>query len=450
VSAGANHSLAVTRGGAVVAWGDDSSGELDVPLGLSNVVSVAGGEWFSLALKGDGTVVAWGDDTYGQINVPPGLSNVIAIAAGDSYSLALRNDGTLVAWGDNSLAQTAVVGQRSGITAISGQWNAVGAAEVLSVTSNGNIMKVGGLSDDYDHTYPLPYPQPDLTNAVAVARGLHSLALTRDGSVVAWDGFDDYGEIDVPGSLSNSVAAIAAGTYHSLALTSNGVVVGWGDGHWGETTAPPGRFVAIAAGEAHSIGLTTNGTVQAWGYNAFGQTNVPSDLSNVVAIASGPNYGLAVRKDGTVTGWGNDFDNNLLPPPGLSNVISVAGGGDHILALKNDGTITAWGDDYNFSGETDVPAGLRNVIAIAVSGDSHYGSVSFAVVAEPELKISQPTPQTIAVSWPTWSGDAALEHNTNLLAGSWLAVTNIPATSNGIFFVTWTNAQTSTFFRLRQ
>lgn len=40
-----------------------------------------------------GTVVAWGDNSFGQTNVPPGLTNVVAIAAGDKRSLAQGNAG---------------------------------------------------------------------------------------------------------------------------------------------------------------------------------------------------------------------------------------------------------------------------------------------------------------------------------------------------------------------
>jgi len=49
---------------------------------LSNIVSIATGGDHNLALRSDGTVVAWGDNRSGQTNVPPGLSNVVAIAAG--------------------------------------------------------------------------------------------------------------------------------------------------------------------------------------------------------------------------------------------------------------------------------------------------------------------------------------------------------------------------------
>jgi hypothetical protein len=65
-------------------------------------VAIAGGGFHSLALKGDGTVVAWGDNDSGQTNVPPDLTNAVAIAAGWKNSLALKNDGTVVAWGLNS------------------------------------------------------------------------------------------------------------------------------------------------------------------------------------------------------------------------------------------------------------------------------------------------------------------------------------------------------------
>jgi len=43
-----------------------------------------------------GTVVAWGDNSYGQTNVPPNLTGVKAIAAGRYHNLALKDDGMVV------------------------------------------------------------------------------------------------------------------------------------------------------------------------------------------------------------------------------------------------------------------------------------------------------------------------------------------------------------------
>ena len=47
----------------------------------------------------DGTVVGWGNNASGQTNVPTGLTNVVAIAANGDSSLALKANGTVVTWG---------------------------------------------------------------------------------------------------------------------------------------------------------------------------------------------------------------------------------------------------------------------------------------------------------------------------------------------------------------
>src|ERR1039458_367185 len=86
--------------GTVIAWGDNTYGQCNVPQGLTNVMAIAAGYQHSLALKMDGTVAAWGkDDDNGEADVPVGLSNVKAIAAGWGTSLALKGDGTVKAWG---------------------------------------------------------------------------------------------------------------------------------------------------------------------------------------------------------------------------------------------------------------------------------------------------------------------------------------------------------------
>ena len=93
-------------------------------------------------------------------------------------------------------------------------------------------------------------------------------------------------------------------------------------------------------------------------------------LSNVIAAAYGHdgNFWMALNADGTVKVRGYDGSGQTNVPAGLSNVVAVAGGSLHCLALNNDGTVTAWG--YNGDGETSFPAGLTNVVAIA-AGDYH-------------------------------------------------------------------------------
>lgn len=239
IAGGYYHSLAIMKGG-VVGWGYNTSGQCNNPVGLTNVLAIAAGRDHSLALKSDGTVAAWGQNTYGQCNVPIGLTTVTAIAAGFTHNLAVTNNGVVVAWGQNT----------------GGQCNVPAG----------------------------------LTGVVAVAGGqYHSLALKNDGTVVAWgQNSPVYKQCNIPAGLSD-VTAIAVGQYHNLALKKDGTVVAWGHNALGQCNVPAGltNVTAIAAGVSHSLALKSNGQIEAWGWNASGQCNIPNSLARVTAIAAG-------------------------------------------------------------------------------------------------------------------------------------------------------------------
>ena len=113
IAAGANHSLALKKDGTVYGWGRNADGAATgVPTTtsppytnglvkingqvLTNVVAIAAnGSVFSghsLALKNDGTVVLWGYSPYHRMDVPEGLSNVVSIAAGEGFCLAITTN----------------------------------------------------------------------------------------------------------------------------------------------------------------------------------------------------------------------------------------------------------------------------------------------------------------------------------------------------------------------
>jgi len=198
---------ALCANGTVVAWG--KSMPTPVP-GLSNMVSVAGGNFFAMALRTEGTLVGWGNQPYSLI--PAGLNHVTAIACGNTHTLALRNDGTVVAWGSGPA--TNVPAGLTNVSAIAG-----GYTHSLALKSNGVVVAWGSGSGTN-----LP---AGLTNIVAISteNDLSStldLALRANGTVMAW-GDNPYGETNPPAALSNLLSvAIAAGAYHSLALVNDG------------------------------------------------------------------------------------------------------------------------------------------------------------------------------------------------------------------------------------
>lgn len=277
--------------GFVVAWGNNDSGQTNVPGGLSGVVAVAAGGGHSLALRSGGTVASWGLNTYGQVNVPSGLNGVVRVAAGvsASHSLALRSDGTVVAWGFNVGGQTNVPAGLSGVVAVAGGDN-------------------------------------------------HSLALRSDGTVVGW-GFNGNGQTAVPVAAQSGVVGVAAGYAYSLALREDGTIVAWGWNPRGQTDVPAGlsEVVAIAAGVNHCLALKRDGTVVTWGkiFNApsFVNATVPVGLNGVVAVGVGTFHSLALKSDGTVVEWNADGSIRSAAPAALSGVLAVASGGSHNLTL---------------------------------------------------------------------------------------------------------------------
>jgi alpha-tubulin suppressor-like RCC1 family protein len=394
VSLLAGASAAAASSDVVSAWGANTYGQLGngfsgdeygtkvpIPVSeLSGAESVAAGEGSGFALLENGTVMAWGnngagelgDGTITQRNVPvevSGLSGVSAIAAGESHTLALLANGTVEAWGYNNYGQ---LGN-----------GATGGPDTCEseVPCSTTPMPVSGLSE---------------VKAIAAA-GNHSLALLKNGTVMAW-GDDTWGQLgdgssgsatcteSLPCSTTplkvqglSGVKAISAGPYDSYALMENGTVMAWGVNGSGElgngsTTGPESCIngvacsntpvsvsglsgvTAIAGGGLHGLALLSDGTVKSWGYNIVGQlgngTTTDSDtpvsvsgLSGVTAVSAGQYDSLALLENGTVMAWGWNIEWELgnisaqeessvpIPVSGLSGVTAISASESLSLAI---------------------------------------------------------------------------------------------------------------------
>jgi alpha-tubulin suppressor-like RCC1 family protein len=405
-------SFTVSSQATIVAVSPPGSNSVDV-----TVTTAAGTSATSSADLYDyilGPVLAWGgnggrlgDEAVAQSDVPVevfGLPHTAALSAGDA-SLALLKDGTVMASGINEIG------------------------EVGDGTDKRRLAPVHVCATGVTECSAGPY----LQEVIAVAAGVdHSLALLKDGTVVGWG--DDYqGQLGIgteatesavpahvctvsespckPEHFLSEVTAIAAGGFHSLALLKNGTVVAWGlntKGELGDGTAagpekcrfgteacsrtpvPVGgltEVTAIAAGTEQSLALLKDGTVRAWGENLYGDLGdgtienrdapvavcaagehapCANPLREVTAIAEGWEYGLALLSDGTVKAWGENFEGELgdgttsgpetcsaespcsrtpVTTSGLKEVTAVAAGqtSTDSLALLKNGDVMAWG-----------------------------------------------------------------------------------------------------------
>ena len=222
VAAGDFYNLALTSRGRVLAWGNNYAGALgdgtmadsstpvavDLPHGI-RVTAIAAGWSHSLALTSAGRLLAWGDNSSGElgnatvndsltpipVDLPTG-TRITAIAANDEYNLVLTSAGRVLAWGDNSFGELG-----------------------------------DGSTSVYRFT-PAPVDLPAGTRITAISAGYSDcLALTSDGRVLAWGNNID-GDLEDGSTASTStpaavdlpagtrVTAISAGFFDSLALTA--------------------------------------------------------------------------------------------------------------------------------------------------------------------------------------------------------------------------------------
>ena len=304
---------------SIIAWGDNSVQQLNMPIGTVDVVAIAAGGDHCLALRADDSIVPWGDNSSGQSNVPQPGGNIVAISDGGDHSLASLADGSGLVWGQQVFIP-------------------------------------------YGDTNRVWFTQP----VVAIAAGAsHSVVLLLDGTVAAW-GSDFYVDRQTVPAAATNVLAIAAGDGFSLAVRSDRTLVCWGY----LPAAPDGatNVVAIAAGGRHALALRADGALFAWGGNYFGQTSVPDSVTNVVAIAAGGDNSLALLANGTVVGWGANYYGQSSAPPSATNVLAISAGADHNLALAGNGTQRPTLQPFNQS----IPVGYGT----RLSGGSPMGSVA--------------------------------------------------------------------------
>ncbi len=225
------------------------------PKKARGVEKVVSGRNFDVGLMVNGTVEVAGfvDDEQ----PPEELADVVDVDAGNSHAIALKSDGTVVTWGDATH-----IGERLEAPAelqdpATARIKAIAATAFycLALQEGGKLFKWGGPS--WDASFEAPGELPD--NVVDLEGGeRHVLALTSAGTVLAF-GENGAGQTDLPDDLGE-VTAISAGGHNSLALKKDGTVVAWG----AERSVPPGLtdVTAISCGPYHCMALVGTSPVR--------------------------------------------------------------------------------------------------------------------------------------------------------------------------------------------
>lgn len=346
IAAGVAHSLAVKADGTVVSWGSNKTGQLGdgtlksrsfaLPVvdesgkPLGDIVAVAAGSTHSLALTRGGEVLAWGANLHGQLGdytkktrlhpTPVGLidaggarlADVVSIATVGRRSFALTKHGALYHWGKKATRYPTAVKDAAGndlsaIVAI-----AAGTKDILMLKADGTLLAWRDLSKRKPRWPEVVLGADDqpLQGMVAIAAGSRmKLALHNDGTVFAWDG--DYREKrNTPSPLVLRVGrkrtppgpalAVAAKSRNNYVLLDDATLISvpWAQYPGRKFTlakpfehSPPTGVAAVAPGARHNVLLGKDGRLYAWGSNDNGELGTGT-------VGAQPGLKLVVERSG--------------------------------------------------------------------------------------------------------------------------------------------------------
>jgi len=147
-----------------------------------------------------------------------------------------------------------------------------------------------------------------------------------------------------------------------------------------------------------------------------------------------------------VVAWGANFFGQTDVPAGLSNVVAISAAEYHTLALKRDGTLVAWGRSY-LGEDVTPPASLSNVVAIATSASRDVViSVSAGASLEISAKTSEAGQVTISLSGAP-NKVYAIEASVDL--ETWELVQSVNSENGRVSFAVPMGDATMRFFRAK-
>jgi alpha-tubulin suppressor-like RCC1 family protein len=428
------------------------------------IVAMVSGGYHTLALTRDGALYAWGCNTNGQlghgdmqarstpVRVRSGLqeggsvyfgmnSRIVAIGAGISHSLALLADGTVWMWGNNEFGNLGdgTTFQRELPVRVTG--GAYAEAQYLGQDPENKIVKVAAGSN-------------------------FTVAVTANGEVFSW-GLNEDGQLG-DGTMMNSSAPVRVkqGEYDGIT-------------YLGDNPAAP--ITQIVAGERHVVAVVNDDEPFAWGSNGRYQLGRGFDNHETPVRVDGFDFishplttllsftGTPVKRRVTLE-WltGQEYDNQyFVVERRFENRPWDS------IAQRLGGGTTSGPRDYKLIDDVPVTVGVDTVVyyrlkQVTTNGGKRYFDSIKVIVAMPEFPSNvlsyfrgDTMDAGVRVQWGTASEDNSDSFviERHFAGGSWVAIGTRPGAGSTVDPSTYelfddlqgrTKWDTVAYYRLKQ